>query len=219
MQLLKTHNWPFLPRETATSSVKTTAFSTSKSFSIISPSSLTEDSFDFKSKNVLPINSNDALSSLLSFSPLPLTLPKRVNKEIKIYDESSASSDTVHTPATVCTGLDVSFLLNPSPLETENNSAVKITKSAPRRSIPTFKKRTPLSKISKENVVVKNGTGTGDSQQSKNNFNSAVKNGSLNWTVEKEKEYLLSQKKLLIPSENDVEENSFPVRVLDMSEF
>ena len=218
MQLLKTHNWPFLPRETAASSVKTAAFSTSKSFSIISPSSLTEDSFDFKSKNVLPHTSNDALSSLLSFSPLPLTLPKRVAKEIKIYDESSASVDAVRTPA-LCTGLDVSFLLNPSPLETENNSAVKITKSAPRRSIPTFKKRTPLSKISKENVIVKNGTGTGDSQQSKNNSNSAVKNGSLNWTVEKEKEHLLSQKKLLIPSENDVEENSFPVRVLDMSEF
>ena len=208
MQVLKTHNWPLLPRETATLSLKTAAFSTTKSFSIISPSSLSEESYDFKSKNVLPI-SNDVLSSLLSFSPLPV-LPKDF-KEIKIYDEST---NNARTPG-LCTGLDVDFLLNPSPSETEITSALKIKKSVQRRSIPTLKKRTPSSKILKENVIVRNGTG--DSQHLKNN--SAKKNGSLLWTLEKEKEHLISQKKLLIPSENDVEELSFPARVLDMSEF
>lgn len=218
LQLLKTHNWPLLPRETATLSAKTAPFSTAKSVSLISPSNLPEVSYDFKSKNVLsnlrevsydfkskniPPIADDALSSLLSFSPPP----QRDIKEIKIYNERT---ETSRTP-TVCRGLDVSFLLNPSPLETEIISAVKITKSVNRRSIPRFKARTPSSTILKENVI-------GENEQLNNN--PTKKNEKSPWTLENEKERLISLKKLLIPStENDAEERSFPVRVLDMSEF
>ena len=182
--------------------MKTAPFSTAKSVSLISPSNLSEVSYDFKSKNIPPI-ADDALSSLLSFSP-PL---QRDFKEIKIYSERT---DTARTP-TVCTGLDVSFLLNPSPLETEIISAVKITKSVNRRSIPRLKVRTPSSTILKENVI-------GEREQL--NINSTKKNEKSPWTLENEKERLISLKKLLIPSTgNDTEEHSFLARVLDMSEF
>jgi hypothetical protein len=225
LHLLRTHNWPLLPRETATLSARTAPFSTAKSVSLISPSNLPEVSYDFKSKNVLsnlpevsydfkskniPPIADDALSSLLSFSPPP----QRDIKEIKIYNERTEAAPT---PG-VCTGLDVSFLLNPSPMETEIISAVKITKSVNRRSIPRLKVRTPSSTILKENVDVKNEIGTGDREQLKNN--STKKNEKAPWTLENEKERLKSLKKLLIPSTvKDTEENSFPVRVLDMSEF
>lgn len=203
LHLLKTHNWPLLPREAATLSARTAPFSTAKSVSLISPSNLPEVSYDFKSKNI-PSIADDALSSLLSFSPPP----QRDIKEIKIYNERT---ETARTPG-VCTGLDVSFLLNPSPLETEIISAVKITKSVNRRSIPRLKV------ILKENVDVKNEIGTGDREQLKNN--STKKNEKSPWTVENEKERLKSLKKLLIHSTGkNTEENSFPVRVLDMSEF
>lgn len=96
-------------------------------------------------------------------------------------------------------------------METEIISAVKITKSVNRRSIPRLKVRTPSSTILKENVI-------GEREQL--NINSTKKNEKSPWTLENEKERLISLKKLLIPSTgNDTEEHSFLARVLDMSEF
>lgn len=78
--------------------------------------------------------------------------------------------------------------------------------------------RTPSSTILKENVIVTNEVGTGGREQLK--INSTKKNEKSPWTLENEKERLISLKKLLIPSTgHDNEEYSFPVRVLDMSEF
>lgn len=121
MQILREHNWPLLPRECSPRKASTER----------SPRRVPKDSVSIASI----AGYQDALSSLLCLSPQPTTHKSDKKKTVKRSD-STETGNKVDSDSE----FDLNFLLFPATLR---SSAVKPSKIAPKRTIPTMRKGTP----------------------------------------------------------------------------
>lgn len=191
MQILREHNWPLLPRECSPKKPPTER----------SPGRVPKESVPIASIS----GYQDALSSLLCFSPHPTTYKsdKKIEKRSAIAESGSKGDSDSE--------FDLNFLLFPT---TVKNSAVKPTKIAQKRTIPTMRKGTP-SKMVKEVKEI-------EEIDTENKEMNRLSRKDLNTTATlareiSEKEHKKSHKQLSIPKGR--EDIDPCVRSLDLSEF